>query len=77
MDAFASNCLDEGGEVLFAVVVRELFTRLDVATREDTDGPVDASGDAVRLAGVIDVSRKVRARRAVDGPFRVDLEQVL
>ena len=76
MAALTSVWPDERVEVFLAVVVRELFTGLDGATRENANGSSDPACDAVRLAGVIDVPRDVRSRRSVDRPFCIDCKKV-
>src|SRR5262249_13552686 len=74
--AQAASRPDVGVPVILAVVVGDLVTRLDVLDRLDPDAPVADHRIRVRPAGMIDVARDVRARRAVYGPARVDLEPV-
>src|SRR4029077_20931074 len=68
--------LDVGVEVVLAVVVGDLVARLDVPDRLDPDAARAGHRIGVRPAGMVDVARQVRARRAVDGPARIHLEPV-
>src|SRR5665213_1872002 len=77
--AFAADRLQIGLEVVGAVIVVDLFTRLDLLDGADHH-PALARADVgfrVRLAGVIDIARDVLAHRAVDGPAPVQFEQIL
>src|SRR6202167_4582570 len=76
--AFAADRLQIRLEVVGAVIVIDLFARLDLLDGADHDlafAGVDV-GLGVRLAGVIDITRDVLAHRAVDGPASVEFEQV-
>src|SRR5689334_7836013 len=56
--------LDVGVEVVLAVVVVDLGAGLDVLDRLDADAPVADDRVGVRPAGMVDVARDVRTRRA-------------
>jgi hypothetical protein len=76
--AFAADWLQIRLEVVGAVIVVDLFARLDLLDRADHDlalAGVDV-GFGVRFAGMIDIARDVLAHRAVDGPASVEFEQV-
>src|SRR5215831_18534125 len=75
--AFAAVFLDEGIEVVAAVVVGDLVARVDGPDRADQNLVLLDIGFGVRLAGMVDVAGDVPAARAVDGPTVVDLEQIL
>src|SRR3984957_17043949 len=75
-DAFAAHRLDEAVEIAAAVIVGDLLVRLDVLDRPDLDHMLDEIGLGVRAAGMVDVARHVSPAGAVDGPARIDLEQV-
>lgn len=65
-------------EMILAVVVGELVAGFDPLFRKDANtlcSLVDFRL-AVRSAGVVDVPGKVAARRAVDGPLAVYIEEV-
>src|SRR4029077_9759383 len=68
--AFAADRLQIGFEVIGAVVVIDLFARLDVLDGADEHLAFAWAnvGFRVRLAGVIDIAGDVRAHRTVDGP---------
>src|SRR3974390_109802 len=62
--------------VLFAIVDGDLFARANAPDGAIEHAPAHELGFRVRLARVIDVTREVLARRAIDGPAPVDLEQI-
>src|SRR6266436_4624940 len=74
--ALATHGLDEGVEIIAAIVIRDLVTGLDILDRPDLDHVFHEIGFGIRSAGMIDVARAVPAVGAVDGPARVDLEHV-
>jgi hypothetical protein len=74
--ALATHGLDEGVEIIAAIVIRDLVTGLDILDRPDLDRVFHEIGFGIRSAGMIDVARAVPAVGAVDGLARVDLEQV-
>src|SRR5438876_850704 len=74
--ALATHGLDEGCEIITAVMIRDFLTGFDVLDCPDPDLMPHEIDFRVRPAGVIDVARLVAAARAVDGPARVDLEQI-
>src|SRR5262245_26428524 len=74
--AFATHGLDEGVEIIAAVVIRDLVPWLDILDRTDLDHVLHKIGFGIRSARMVDVARAVPAARAVDGPAGVDLEQV-
>ena len=74
--ALATHGLDEGVEIIAAIVIRDLVPRLDILDRTDLDHVFHEIGFGIRSAGMIDVARAVPAVGAVDGPARVDLEHV-
>src|SRR5688572_15611972 len=63
-------------EILLAVVVSELLAGSDVAQGEDIDAALADLGLAVGHAGVIDVARAVRARRAVEHLAAAHVEEI-
>src|SRR5262245_62283621 len=73
----AAALLDEGVEVVAAVVVGDLVTGVDGLDRADQNLVLLDIRFGVRPAGMVDVAGDVLAARAVDGPAVVDLEQVL
>src|SRR6266446_3897464 len=72
----ATHGLDEGVEIIAAIVIRDLVTGLDILDRPDLDHVFHEIGFGIRSAGMIDVACAVPAVGAVDGPARVDLEHV-
>src|SRR6266478_6528455 len=74
--ALAADFLDEGVEIIAAIVVRDLVVRLDVLDCPDLDHVLDEIDFGVRPARMIDVARPVPAARAVDRPAVVDLEHI-
>src|SRR5262249_59777318 len=74
--ALATHALDEGVEIIAAVVIRDLVYWLDILDRTDLDHVLHEIGFGVRSARMVDVTRAVPAARTVDGPAGVDLEQV-
>src|SRR5262245_52975157 len=74
--ALATHGLDEGVEIIAAVVIRDLVPWLDILDRTDLDHVLHKIGFGIRSARMVDVARAVPAARAVDGPAGVDLEQV-
>src|ERR1700760_2051573 len=63
-------------EIFLAVVDRDLLARLDALARPEDHAAAVQLGLGVRLAGMIDVTGKVAPGRSVDGPARIELEQV-
>src|SRR5580698_8712847 len=76
MIAAAAALRDEVFQILFAVVVGDFLARLDMAQRHDDDAAVAAHRFGVRLAGMIEVTRYVPSRRAVDGHAFVHLKHI-
>src|SRR5215831_17695187 len=74
--ALATHGLDEGVEIIAAIVIRDLVTGLDILDRPDLDHVFHEIGFGIRSTGMIDVARPIPAAGAVDGPAGVDLEQV-
>src|SRR5580704_688126 len=74
--AAAAADLQKIFQIFLAVVVGDFFARLDMAQRHNDDAAVAAHRFGVRPAGVIEVARHVRSRRAVDGHLFVHLEHV-
>src|SRR5258707_3337658 len=74
--ALATCGLDEGVEIIAAIVIRDLVTGLDILDRPDLDHVFHEIGFGIRSAGMIDVACAVPAVGGVDGPARVDLEHV-
>src|SRR5215813_5325373 len=74
--ALATHGLDEGVEIIAAIVIRDLVPWLDILDRTDFDHVLHEIGFGIRSARMVDVARAVPAVGAVDGPARVDLEQV-
>src|SRR5215831_3119557 len=74
--ALATHGLDEGVEIIAAIVIRDLVTGLDILDRPDLDHVFHEIGFGIRSTGMIDVARPIPAVGAVDGPARVDLEHV-
>src|SRR5690242_20530318 len=64
----AAMLLDEGIEIVAAVIVGDLVARIDCPDRGDQDLALLYIGLGVRPAGVIDVARDVLAARSIDGP---------
>jgi len=75
--ALAAVLLDEGVEIVAAVVVGDLVARVDGPDRADQNLVLLDIGFGVRLAGMVDVAGDVPAARAVGGSTVVDLGQVL
>ena len=73
----AAVLLDEGIEIVAAVIVGDLVARMDGLDRADQNLALLHIGFGVRPAGMVDVARDVLAARSVDGPTGVDLEQIL
>src|SRR5262245_47221130 len=74
--AAAAGILDKGDEIVPAVVIGDLVAGLDVLDRADLDRVPDDVGFGIRPAGMIDVAGAVAAVGTVDGPARIDLEQI-
>ena len=62
--------------ILPPIVEGDFFFRLDSAQCYDHDPALASHWFCIRPAGMIDVTRRVPSRRAVDGPSLVDLELV-
>src|SRR5262245_51936531 len=62
--------------IVLAIIIVELFARLDAAARVNVDAPLVDIGLAIRPARMVDVAGRIPARRPVDGLARVDLEQI-
>ena len=62
--------------ILPPIVEGDFFFRLDSAHCYDYDPALAAHWFCIRPAGMIDVTRRVPSRRAVDGPSLVDLELI-
>ena len=73
----AAVVLDEGIEIVAAIIVGDLVARMDRLDRADQDLALLNIGFGVRPAGMVDVARDVLAARSVDRPTGVDLEQIL
>src|SRR5215510_6312302 len=73
----AAVLLDEGIEIVAAVIVGDLVARIDRLDGGDQDLALLDIGLGVRPAGVVNVARDVLAARSIDGPTSVDLEQIL
>src|SRR5262249_34188184 len=71
--AFATHGLDEGVEIIAAIVIRDLVPWLDILDRTDLDHVLHEIGFGIRSARMVDVTRAIPAVGAVDGPARVDL----
>src|SRR5690606_7660742 len=74
--AQTADRLDEGVEIILAVIVGDLFARGDVPDGADEDDMTDGIGLGVGPARMIAVARDIAARRAVDRPAAVDLVHV-
>src|SRR5215472_722931 len=74
--ALAADGLDEGVEIIAAIVVRDLVPRLDVLDGADLDHVLDKINFGIRPARMIDIACPVPAARAIDRPTAVDLEHV-
>src|SRR5439155_6257726 len=69
LDAFAADRLEEGFEIIAAVIVGDLVARLDVLDRAQDDLTVPRGvGLRIRPAGMVGVARDVAAGRTVEGP---------
>src|SRR3954447_10030958 len=73
----AAVVLDEGIEIVAAIIVGDLVARMDRLDRADQDLALLHVGFGIRPAGMVDVARDVLAARSVDRPTGVDLEQIL
>src|SRR5215468_10807733 len=73
----AAAILDEGIEIVAAIIVGDLVARMDRLDRGNQDLAFLDISLGVRPAGVVDVARDVLAARSIDGPTGVDLEQIL
>lgn len=74
--ALAADRLDERLDVIAAVVIGDLVPQLDVPDRTDLDRMLDEIDLGIGPARVVDVARPVPAGGAIDGPARVDLEEI-
>src|SRR5580700_865991 len=74
--AAAAALRDEIIQIFLAVVDGDFFSRLDAAQCHEHDAAIAAHRLGVRPAGVIEVTRQIPSRRAVDGPAAVDLEHI-
>lgn len=74
--AFAANFLDEGIEIIAAIVIGDLVPGLDVFDRTNLDRVFHEINFGIRSARMIDIARPVSAVGPVDRPAVVDLEQV-
>lgn len=74
--AFAANFLDEGIEIISAIVIGDLVPGLDVLDRTNLDRVFHEINFGVRSARMIDIARPVSAAGAVDGPAAVDFEEI-
>ena len=74
--AFAANFLDEGIEIIAAIVIGDLVPGLDVLDRTNLDRVFHEINFGIRSARMIDIARPVSAAGAVDGPAAVDLEEI-
>src|SRR5262249_10655540 len=75
--ALAADRLEELVEIFLAVVVGDLLAGLDGPPGVDLDLAPDSVRLRVRLARMIDVARRIGARRALDRPSLVEVEPVL
>src|SRR6266481_5808310 len=74
--ALATHGLDEGVEIIAAIVIRDLVTGLDTLDRTDLDHVLHEIGFRIRSARMVDVACAVPAVGTVDGPAIIDLEHV-
>lgn len=64
-------------EVLFAVVVGQLFARLNGLPRHDKHAIAADDHFAVRPTGVVDVARNILTGGSVDGAAIIEVEKIL
>src|SRR5262245_7779459 len=74
--ALAADLLDEGIEIVAAVVIGDLVAGLDVLDRSDLDDVLHEIDFRIRTASVVDAACPVPATGAVDRPALVELEKI-
>ncbi len=72
----ATEFLDEALEVVFAVVVGDFLSLLDVTLGHDKDATPTVEGLAVGTAGVVGVAGGVVARTAIYVPAGIHIEHI-
>lgn len=76
LDTTATDFFDEALEMIFAIVVSDFLTSLDVSLGYDKDPTATVECLAVRPTRMIGVASGVVARTAIDIPLGVDIEHV-
>src|SRR4051812_18835662 len=77
LDAATTTRLNQIIKILFAVIVGDFFTRLNVSPGPDPNpAPLGNKGFGIRSARMIDVARSVRARTAVNRPPRINSKEI-
>src|SRR5205807_9692686 len=74
--ALAARLADDVVQVILAVIIGDLFARLDRPERVHKHAALTDGHVRIRIAGMVEVARDIAARRAVDGRAAVHLEQV-
>jgi hypothetical protein len=74
--AAAIRNADDVAQIVHAVMIGDLFARLDAPERADEHLQAALIKLRIGIAGVVGVARDVPARRAIDGPAAVDFKQV-
>src|SRR5262249_50544014 len=76
LGAFAALGLEIGFEIIVAVVVCDLFARLDAPDRAQKNAVAARVGFGVRPARVVGIATEIAARRAIDRPTAVEFIKV-
>jgi len=63
-------------KIFLAVIVGDLFTRIDIPFRPDPNSLFTDKGFSIRLARVINVSRNIATNASINRPLRVYAEKV-
>lgn len=64
-------------EVVLAVVVRKFFAGLDCPLRPDPNPAADDKRFTIGTTGVVDVSSRIAAWRAIDSPLGINSKEIL
>jgi hypothetical protein len=74
--AFATNRLYKAFEVIFTIMIRELFIGFDVLLGDNKNTPASVDRLAIRTTGMVDIASHIISRTAIDIEAAADTENI-
>jgi hypothetical protein len=72
----AARTVEKAVQIFSSVVVGDFLSRLDTAQCDDCDTALAPHRLRIRSAGMVDVTRHIPSRRAIDSPPAVEFEHI-